>query len=391
MYSSTLLRQSWRSWLGQVDTLRGPRWLQYLWTFVFSAGLAVGFTIVGFVMFGSGEGAWRNLPGWWYWYRQNLVVALCCGYAIHLLFDLGRGLAGASRIRAFGAWQRLLFFAGTPLVGVALGWPLGLWLVGVDLPRWFDNNNANSIAGSLLFSLLLIFLFYQFFAARSRQFDAERRAAEARLQLLQAQIEPHFLFNTLANVVGLMEVDTPRARLMLESFIDYLRSSLGTLRLAEHTLGEELELVDAYLRVVKIRMDDRLGYTIDVPDVLRRLPLPALSLQPLVENAIVHGLEPKIDGGHVTVAARELAGVLRLTVVDDGLGLTATPRVARRTGSGTALANIRERLLGAFGERAVLRIEPVSASGGGVRATLELPMGRPADRPLSPEPREPAR
>src|SRR5262249_37233350 len=140
--------------------------------------------------------------------------------------------------------------------------------------------------------------------------------------------------------------DTPRAKLMLESFVDYLRSSLGGMRQADHTLGDELGLVEAYLRVIKIRMEDRLHYTIAVPDDLRSLALPALTLQPLVENAVLHGLEPKIDGGSVRIAAR-LEGpsggfTLVLTVDDDGLGL-APDRPAHR-GSGTALANIRERL-----------------------------------------------
>ncbi|HEX7438307.1 MAG TPA: histidine kinase, partial [Caldimonas sp.] len=140
--------------------------------------------------------------------------------------------------------------------------------------------------------------------------QAENQATEAQLRLLQAQIEPHFLFNTLANVVGLIEADPPRAKLMLESFIDYLRSSLGGLRGERHTLGEEIDLIDAYLRVIAIRMAHRLHYEIDVPDALRALPLPALSLQPLVENAVVHGLEPKIEGGRVRVDAREANGLI---------------------------------------------------------------------------------
>jgi sensor histidine kinase YesM len=149
------------------------------------------------------------------------------------------------------------------------------------------------------------------------------------------------------------------------------------MRKADHTLGDELELVEAYLRVIQIRMEDRLHYTIAVPDELRRLELPALTLQPLVENAVLHGLEPKIDGGSVRIAARldDVRGTrtLVLTVEDDGLGLR-TDRSKQRSGndgSGTALANTRERLAQAYGAAAALGIEPVSPSG--VRATLALP------------------
>ena len=168
-----------------------------------------------------------------------------------------------------------------------------------------------------------------------------------------------------------MEHDTPRARLMLQTFVDYLRASLGSLRVAEHTLGDELTLVEAYLRILQIRMDTRLAYHIDVPETLRAFPLPALTLQPLVENAVQHGLEPKIEGGTVTVAARLENGQLVLTVTDDGLGLATAPTRSQRAGSGTALANIRERLSEAHGSAAALSV--TSGAAGGVRAMLTLP------------------
>jgi LytS/YehU family sensor histidine kinase len=165
---------------------------------------------------------------------------------------------------------------------------------------------------------------------------------------------------------------------MLESFIDYLRSSLGSLRRDDHTLGDEIALVKAYLEVVSIRMDDRLRYRIDVPDALRRARLPALTLQPLVENAIVHGLEPQMDGGEVTVAATERGGQLVVTVQDDGLGLptdTSRPPQRHSNGSGTACHNIRERLLNRYGSAASLHL--ATAVPHGVRATLSLPLEAP--------------
>ncbi|MEP7101280.1 MAG: histidine kinase, partial [Burkholderiales bacterium] len=196
----------------------------------------------------------------------------------------------------------------------------------------------------------------------------------AQLRLLQAQMEPHFLFNTLANVVSLMEADTARAKAMLESFTDYLRASLVSLRKPEHALGDELDLVEAYLRVVKVRMDDRLHYRIEVPADLRAQRVPALSLQPLVENAVVHGLEPSIEGGQIVVSARVDRGRLVIRVADDGVGL-GTPSRTARPGSGTALNNLRERLSQTHAERAALTLE--AAAPHGVLATLTLPAGAP--------------
>jgi Histidine kinase len=349
----------------------GPAWWQYLWTFVFSCGVAAVFTVIGFSAFANGEGAWRNWLGWGEWYLSYLVVSLCIGYAIHGLFGLGRRLVGERRIAAFSTWQRALYFSALPSSGVAIGMTLGAALLGGDVRDWFRPRDANSVASFALISLLIWLVFTQYFASRARRIIAEHQATQAQLRLLQAQMEPHFLFNTLANVVGLMEADTPRAKRMLESFTDYLRASLGSLREGEQTLGAELDLVDAYLRVVAVRMEARLRYRIEVPEALRTLRVPALSLQPLVENAVVHGLEPQIEGGELVVAAHADGTALVITVTDDGLGLQAAGRASPR-GTGTALNNIRERLLQLHGERGLLQLEP--AAPRGVRATLTLPL-----------------
>ncbi len=369
MITRELLGQSWRSWLSRSAPRAGPRWLQPVWTLVWSALIAVGFTVIGFVLFAGGEGAWRNWRGWLEWYGRNLIVTTCIAFTIRFLFDLGWRAFGVQRVKAFGTLQRLLFFGGVPVLGTVLAWPLGMWLSGYDLLGLLSRQGPNDLAASILLTVLISLVFYQFFAMKNRQLEAERRATVARLKLLQGQIEPHFLFNTLANVASLMEHDTARARLMLETFVDYLRSSLGSLRVAEHTLGDELTLVEAYLRILQIRMDTRLAYYIDVPDSLRALPLPALTLQPLVENAIQHGLEPKIEGGTVSVTALLERGRLVLRVTDDGLGL-GTSRVHHR-GSGTALANIRERLSETHGSAAALTVAP--GTGGGVLAMLSVP------------------
>ncbi len=348
----------------------GPTWLQYVWTFVFSAVVAAGFTIVGFLMFARSDAGWDTLAGWGAQYLAYLVVSVAIGYSIQALFSLSRQVLGVARIQRFTAWQRSLYFSAVPITGVIVGMLIGLTLLGSHVHTWATSGEPNSVVGSIVFALLVWALFSVYFSTRHRRILAERRAALAQLQLLQAQMEPHFLFNTLANVLGLMDTDAARAKLMLESFTDYLRASLGSLREVEQTLGDELDLIAAYLQVVQIRMEERLRYRIDVAAELRGYRLPALSLQPLVENAVVHGLEPKIEGGQLHVDAHMAAGALVIRVIDDGLGLAAMPVAASR-GTGTALNNIRERLQQIYGDRGRLQIE--AATPNGVCATLTVP------------------
>ncbi len=375
MFTRDLLSRSLRSWFSYSAPRVGPEWLQWVWTLLWCATVAVGFTILGFVLFSGGADAWRNWRGWGLWYVKNFCISAVIGITIRALFTAGWRLFGAPRVKAFNMAERVLFFGGVPVLGTVIGWPIGMTLSGYDLPNMFSHLDANSMVGSGLLMLLISFMIYLFFSTKHQQIAAERDATEARLKLLQGQIEPHFLFNTLANVAGLMDHDVARAKLMLESFVDYLRSSLSGLRVAGYTLADELALVESYLRILQIRMDDRLAYRIDVPDALRALPVPALTLQPLVENAIRHGLEPKIEGGLVVITARLEQGQLVLTVADDGLGLPAPGSVPRidPIGSRTALANIRERLATACGSAASLVI--LDRQPHGVQATLTLPQG----------------
>ena len=332
--------------------------------------VAAGFTLLSFALHAD-DPDWLTLGGWARAAGTCLTYALLIQLTIHLLYVAGMRLIGEARFAGLRPWQRLLFYRGTPLLGLTIAMPLASMLVDTSIGLTRTTQLQTTPLGALAFMALVIAIFFGFYAIRARQLRAERQAAQARLRLLQGQMEPHFLFNTLANVVSLMEADTPRAKAMLESFTDYLRASLVSLRTAEHALGVELDLVDAYLRVVKVRMDDRLRYRIDVPAGLRALRVPALSLQPLVENAVVHGLEPSIAGGQIVIEARRAGDALVLRVSDDGVGLGA-PRATPPRGSGGALDNIRERLLQSHGAGARLQIE--SAAPQGVRATLTLPM-----------------
>ncbi len=369
-----LLAASWQSWVSNDNRHRaGPWWLQWLWTLLFCVGLAVPFTVLGFFAFARGEGAWRNLGGWAYWYGRNLIVCLSIGAVIHLLFDISRRwLATPERVGRWKPWQRTVFFSGTPMLGVALGWPLGVRLAGSDVTVWISSREGNNIlVGTMLISIMITFLFHHFFSAKTRQIQAERRATESQLRLLQAQIEPHFLFNTLANVRSLMDHDLPKARQMLASFTDYLRASLTTLRGDHSEVAHELALAQSYLQLLQSRMEDRLAFTITADDAARRQPLPPLLLQPLVENAVVHGLEPSIPGGTVRVSAQVQGSQLVLEVQDDGCGLAAPARRSSNAGAGMALANIRQRLLARYGSAASLEL---SAARPGTLARITLPL-----------------
>lgn len=202
--------------------------------------------------------------------------------------------------------------------------------------------------------------------------SANRQIVEARLQALQAQVEPHFLYNTLANVQALTETDPPQANKMVGHLIQYLRAALPKMRETTSTVGQEVELVRAYLNILKMRMGERLAFDITIPTELESLPFPPLMLPSLVENAIKHGLEPQREGGRIDVSAEKIGeganANIRLIVKDTGRGLDNMPT---QSGSGVGLANIRERLHALFGDQARLTLE--SNVPNGVVATIDVP------------------
>jgi LytS/YehU family sensor histidine kinase len=196
--------------------------------------------------------------------------------------------------------------------------------------------------------------------------DLARAFDEARMQAMQAQIEPHFLFNTLANVRRLYEVDREAARAMLRQFVGMLGETLPDIRMQRSTLAREVALCLAYLNVQKIRMGERLAFTADVPESLHEAALPPMILSTLVENAITHGLAPLPQGGEVVVRAYADGGVLHVEVADTGRGLDES------AGSGVGLANIETRLAALFGDAGQLGLMP--NEHGGVTAFVELPL-----------------
>jgi sensor histidine kinase YesM len=194
----------------------------------------------------------------------------------------------------------------------------------------------------------------------------ERKLTEARMAALQAQVEPHFLFNTLALIGQLIETDPPQAARIHACLIDYLRATLPQMRSpGGGTLGKQVELSRAYLAIMQARMKERLAVSFEVPDFLASAPFPPMMLQTLIENAIKHGLEPKIEGGHIQISATVVHATLRVDVRDNGAGFDL------HAGDGVGLANIRERLHLLYGSAAELVIE--APPGGGALASIRIP------------------
>lgn len=285
----------------------------------------------------------------------------------------------------------------------------------VQLPPELRQEIRKSVTGGLyrmglgagliviVIPLLALLIVSKFFIGRSRASQAvaetkkreadyhrmSQQVTEAKLSALQAQVEPHFLYNTLASVQALTEIDPPQANLMTGHLIQYLRNALPKMRESVSTVGQEMELVRAYLNILQMRMGKRLAFEIDMPPDLVDAPFPPLMLPSLVENAIKHGLEPLREGGMVRITASCEADVLRITVADTGKGFGDS------LGSGVGLTNIRERLLALYGDRGKLTL--VAAEPHGVIATIEVPRsgarsasaqdaGFGGDTPVKPEP-----
>lgn len=203
-------------------------------------------------------------------------------------------------------------------------------------------------------------------AQRNREQMMARQLLEARLAALQGQIEPHFLYNTLANARALIRQDANAAEQLLQHLIQFLRSAMPDLRAQSTTLGQELERAHAYLDIIKMRMGERLRFDIAASEEARACQIPPLSVMTLVENAIQHGIEPKVEGGSLHITAVCTDQRLHINVDDDGVGFQS------ELGDGVGLVNLQERLATLFGDAAELRLEP--GESGGLRATIDLPM-----------------
>lgn len=292
----------------------------------------------------SAAGQWpRRLPNWVArWLVQVLLVTLMVPLGTLLVYLVSVGGDIGTLLRSEGRLLGFFWIAGS---GLLIG-PL------LAMGALYRQRDAEARSQALHFEL--------------ERSELERRALDARLRLLQAQVEPHFLFNTLANVRALVETGSPQAAPVLGSLIAYLRAAVPRLHNEAASLGDELALVRAYLELMHLRMPDRLQYRIAVPAELHGLRFPPMALLTLVENAVRHGIDPSEEGGSIEVSGfREAPGrPLRLWVSDSGVGLT------QQMGSGTGLRNLRERLQVFYGETA--RLDLTENQPHGLRAEIEF-------------------
>mgnify|MGYP002346411928 CR=1 FL=1 len=317
-------------------------------------------------------------------FSAPLAYSLCIGLLSWAFIDLGRHLLATDPAKGWPeGWRGLLL----PVVGIGLGFSLGT-LLG---DRWTGHSTWQAGSGqwriSLLVSLLAGVAITYFFHSRGEQAwlqaritEARHQATEARLRLLEAQLEPHMLFNTLANLRVLIASDTPQALLMLDRLNAYLRATLVASRSTAQPLHEAFAQLDDYLALMAVRMGPRLTYALTLPEALRHTQLPPLLLQPLVENAIRHGLEPQVQGGHIHVQAEAQGPQLRIQVHDTGAGLGLSPAEGTQFG----LPQVRERLATLYGAQGHLAL--AAAPAGGTLATVTLPLQRHDPAPTPPGP-----
>ncbi|KQW43542.1 MULTISPECIES: sensor histidine kinase [unclassified Roseateles] len=333
-------------------------------------------------LFSIGFGLRNGRIGSEHWWRTDvpahLLISTCVTACFFFVFRGFEKLAPQGWLDAIAGWRDWragVFYTALSVACSALGMVLGLaavdgvWLTQITAPLLAKPAFWAEFLG---ISVVISFFIGLRYRARWKHEVMQARVTEAQLKLLQGQIEPHFLFNTLANVQSLIDFDPPRAKLMLERFTDYLRASLGQLRGDSTTLAQEFAMLEAYLALMQLRMGERLRVELRLPAELGAIELPPLLAQPLVENAIHHGLEPKIEGGTVAVTARQVGGQLWIEVEDDGQGLDAPKR---RGGNGLALGNIRARLAARYGPAAGLELLPRDA--GGTLARIKIPLQTP--------------
>lgn len=326
-------------------------------------------------------------------FAANLIYSVCSAFSIWFFIEVGlraivrwrrsRAATGSPAAISTSRWPPLTWVLPWVVIATMLGYEMGVALGNALLGEHAEGlglfaTNPRAPAICLLLSLAAstVVTFWWFACARLAELrahaeSAQRVATETQLKLLEAQLEPHMLFNTLANLRVLIGVDPVRAQAMLDRLIAFLRATLNASRAGMQPLSAEFGRVADYLALMAIRMGPRLNVQLDLPAHLRDVAVPPLLLQPLIENAIQHGLEPKVEGGRLEVAARNEAGTLILTVRDTGVGLS---EAAATSGTRFGLAQVRERVAGLYGERAAVHLGPAPDAEGGTLARIALPL-----------------
>jgi Histidine kinase len=351
------------------NKLRGIRWL-FLSVPLAIAGAMLAAYLVQDILFFE---AWPALN----------IAFLLIGFAIVPVFSPAASLA-------------------RKLVHIAVFAPLAAWFIAVLIGAAFDRYYGNDLlqtfyvrfrgtlvaglsAGVLYVAIVgaIVYLRTQHVSIANtrlsqakQESDIARQLTETKLRLLQAQIEPHFLFNTLASAQQLASKGSPAAAALIGHLVHFLRTSIPAMRDERGALQREFEQINAYLAIMKTRMGDRLQFSVNAPPALAEFPLPPALLMTLVENAIKHGIEPARDGGRIDVMAESKGEELVLTVADTGVGLVANTE--KEVGSGLGLANVSQRLQAIYGERATLALRENSPHG--CVATLALPVSDASSR-----------
>jgi Histidine kinase len=307
-------------------------------------------------------------------FDNQLVYSVATGLSSWLVIDFSRFFVDVKSPFGFPrGWRGVV----TIFVGVCFG-----FVVGSLAGDAYSGRSTFDLLPNQPRFFLYLFLFtvsvgvgisYFFYATGKSNYlqrelaTSRQLATEAQLKLLQSQLEPHMLFNTLANLRALITTDPTRGVAMLDHLIDYLRATLSASRATRHSLGDEFARLGDYLALMQVRMGPRLTYTLDLPAELATQSVPTLLLQPLVENAIKHGLEPKIEGGSVTVNARQVDGNMVLEVIDSGVGVADD----LQSGAGFGLMQVRERLQAAYGDKATIYLGAACARF--TRAAVTIP------------------
>jgi len=298
-----------------------------------------------------------------YPFQFELIYSQCIGLSVMVINATVVNLLRGSVLR----WAVLCI---TLPGSVAIGMSLAFAFTGVG--SWGDQYVWSTMLIGLFFGLIgsITFLLSERIDAEVEkrqliQSESERREIEAHLKLLQAQIEPHFLFNTLANVGSLIDSDPALAKRLLERLNDWLRMALVRARSDDAMLGDEIDMLENYLQILKIRFGDRLRWRIEMSEEASLSSFPPMLLQPLVENAVCHGIEPRIGGGEIVIRATKENDRLHIEVSDNGVGMVSAE------GAGTGLTNVRARLASLYGEAGELAL--MDKAEGGVSAMLELP------------------
>jgi len=308
----------------------------------------------------------------------TLCIASCCSLLIQLIHEGLVRLRGRPDDRWLGWPAMALIIAAGATLGNPLGTAIGNWFTGASNSTLLQSyGNVELVAFLLGISLVPGLVITYFFRSRHRLAVAQAQAAEHQLRLLEAQLEPHMLFNTLANLRVLIGSDPARAQAMLDHLIAFLRAMLQGSRSGSHGLAAEFDRLRDYLALMQVRMGPRLRARFELPAELAEVAVPPLLLQPIVENAIQHGLEPALDGGEIAVSARREGGLVIVEVRDNGVGLSATaappPPAAQHTGFG--LQQVRERLATRFGTQASFEIR--TPPEGGMLAIVRIPCPAP--------------